>query len=68
MKANVGQADRAIRVVLGLILIAAGLYFDIWFWAVGIILLLTAVFKWCLLYRIFGVSTCENRSSTGKQS
>ena len=61
MKPNVGKADRAMRVLLGTLLIAAGLYFDKWFWAVGVILLVTGVFRWCLFYKIFGISTCEHR-------
>lgn len=57
-----GKVDRSIRAVLGLLLVASGLYYDMWFWAVGVVFLLTAAFRWCPLYRLFGVSTCEVRS------
>jgi hypothetical protein len=57
-----GKVDRSIRAVLGLLLVASGLYYDMWFWAVGIVFLLTAAFRWCPLYRLFGVNTCELRS------
>ena len=59
MKYNVGKTDRAFRIFAGISLIAAGLYFDTWFWAVGIVLLLTGAFRWCPLYRIVGAKTCE---------
>lgn len=62
MKPNMGKVDRSIRAVLGLLLVASGLYYDMWFWAVGVVFLLTAAFRWCPLYRLFGVSTCEVRS------
>lgn len=63
MKRNVGFADRGIRAVLGLLLIASGLYFDTWFWAPGLILLLTAAFRWCPLYALFRANTCGVRHS-----
>jgi len=63
MKLNVGKTDRAVRIILGLLLVASGLYFDMWFWAVGIVLILTAAFRWCPLYKLFGVSTCEVKKS-----
>ncbi|MFN8699869.1 MAG: DUF2892 domain-containing protein [Flavobacteriales bacterium] len=62
MKPNMGKVDRSIRAVLGLLLVASGLYYDMWFWAVGVVFLLTAAFRWCPLYRLFGVNTCEVRS------
>ncbi len=57
MKANIGSADRIIRLILGIIIILLGLYFKNWWGAVGIILLFTATVKWCPLYLPFGIST-----------
>ncbi|MFN8776246.1 MAG: DUF2892 domain-containing protein [Flavobacteriales bacterium] len=62
MKVNVGKADRSIRIILGLLLLAGGLYFEQWFWAVGIVFLVTALFRWCPMYKLFGVNTCEART------
>lgn len=69
MTANVGTIDRAVRVLLGLALIVAPLInlFGIWssqLWGygamvVGAILVLTAVFKICPIYRVLGISTCQ---------
>ncbi len=59
MSCNVGTVDRTLRIVLGLAIIAAGVYFQSWWGAVGIIPLFTAVVRWCPLYSIIGVSTCS---------
>lgn len=59
MKKNVGKADRTVRIIAGLIIIAAGFYFKSWWGAVGIIPLITAAVGSCGLYTLFGVSTCK---------
>ncbi len=59
MSCNVGTVDRTLRIVLGLAIIAAGVYFQSWWGAVGIIPLFTAVVRWCPLYSIIGLSTCS---------
>jgi hypothetical protein len=56
---NEGFVDRAIRVVLGLVLLA--LMFvgpKTWIGIVGLVPLLTGVFGFCPLYRLLGVRTC----------
>lgn len=58
MTQNVGNVDRIIRVLLGIAIIAAGLYFQSWIIVLAIIPLGTALVGWCPLYRIFGLSTC----------
>ena len=62
MKLNVGIIDRWVRVVLGLAIAAAGLYFKSWFGLIGLIPLVTAAVGWCPLYAPFGISTCRLRS------
>jgi hypothetical protein len=61
MKHNVGGTDRLIRVVLGLAVIAAGVYFKSWWGALGALPLLTATLRWCPAYLPFGLSTCGTR-------
>ncbi|MDZ7315459.1 MAG: DUF2892 domain-containing protein [candidate division KSB1 bacterium] len=61
MKANVGGADRVIRIVLGLAIIAAGLYFKNWLGVIGVVPLLTAVFRFCPAYVPFKISTAEKK-------
>jgi hypothetical protein len=57
---NVGAADRTVRIVIGLVLIA--LVFvgprTPWGW-IGIVPLLTAFFSFCPLYRLLGINTCK---------
>ncbi|MCB9358230.1 MAG: DUF2892 domain-containing protein [Calditrichaeota bacterium] len=58
MKANVGGADRVIRIVVGLAVIGWGIYAKNWWGALGLIPLLTGLFRFCGLYPICGMNTC----------
>lgn len=57
MKTNVGGIDKVLRIIVGLALIAWGVYTQNWLGAIGIIPLFTALVNWCPLYSIIGVST-----------
>jgi Protein of unknown function (DUF2892) len=63
MPTNVGTADRIIRTIigLGLLAFAIGLIFPNagWNWIgwIGIVPILTAIFRTCPLYSAIGVST-----------
>lgn len=57
MKTNVGGIDRALRITVGIALIAWGFYAKNWLGAIGAIPLFTALVGWCPLYSIIGVST-----------
>ena len=59
MKSNMGKIDRIARVVVGTGIIAAGVYFQSWFGAVGLIPLITAAVGWCPAYVPFGLSSCK---------
>lgn len=59
MKCNVGSKDRIIRIVLGIIVIIIGIYFQSWWGLIGILILLTGIFRFCLAYIPFGFSTCN---------
>ena len=60
---NVGSVDRAIRIVLGLALLA-GFFLNgggsySWLYLVGaVVALATGIFSSCGLYKVFGFSTC----------
>jgi hypothetical protein len=60
MKANVGTTDRVVRVVIGLALIGATLVGAIgpWGW-IGVVPVLTGIFRVCPAYLPFGISTCK---------
>ena len=62
MKCNVGPVDRVIRIVAGLAILGAGYYYQSWFGLIGIVPLLTAVFRICPAYLPFGMSTCAKES------
>ncbi|QDE29903.1 YgaP family membrane protein [Shewanella polaris] len=59
MKCNIGKTDRIIRVILGVCVIAVGVYYQSWWGAVGIIPILTAAIGWCPAYVPFGISSCK---------
>lgn len=58
---NVGSADRVIRIILGLVIIGAGYYYQSWWGAVGLVPLLTALIGWCPPYALFGINTCSTK-------
>ncbi len=59
MKANVGGIDRIARIVVGLALIGMTLagMIGVWGW-IGVVPLVTGIFKFCPAYTLFGVSSC----------
>ena len=59
MKVNEGTFDRALRIIVGLILVglAATGAVGVWGW-IGVIPLLTGALGFCPAYAIFGMSTC----------
>ncbi len=66
MKANVGTADRALRILAGVILIALTLSNTIgpWGW-IGIVPILTGLFRFCPAYTLLGIRTCPMDSAGG---
>ena len=61
-KTNVGSADRVLRIVLGLILIALVFVGSKapWGW-IGIVPLVTGLLRTCPLYSLIGVNSCKAR-------
>ncbi len=57
MKKNVGSADKVIRIILGVAIIAFGIYNQSWWGLVGIVPLFTAFIGWCPAYSLIKVST-----------
>ncbi|MBF0190706.1 MAG: DUF2892 domain-containing protein [Magnetococcales bacterium] len=59
MKANVGGIDRILRIVVGLLLLSQvflGLHTPLGL--IGIVPLLTGLFKFCPFYPLLGINTC----------
>ncbi len=64
MKVNVGSADKAIRIVIGLALLSLLFLLDgkaRWFGLIGLVPLLTAFTGFCPLYTLLGVNTCPRK-------
>jgi len=59
MKKNAGSIDRGIRIVAGTGIIAAGVYYQNYWGAVGLIPLITGMIGWCPAYTLFGLSSCK---------
>lgn len=69
LQPNIGSADRTLRAIIGLVLIVGTLIpslplasapvLQAIVFTVGLVLLLTAVVRFCPLYRLIGVSTCK---------
>jgi hypothetical protein len=57
MKSNVGTVDKAIRFVIGAVIIAIGYYYQSWWGLLGLIPLATAAFGFCPAYLPFGINT-----------
>jgi hypothetical protein len=61
MQSNVGGFDRVLRIVAGLILLTFAAVYpgeERWFGLIGVVPLLTGLFRFCPAYRLFGVDTC----------
>jgi hypothetical protein len=69
MTANLGTIDRVVRIILGIVLLAApfvtgmGLFESGLATAIsvilGLVMFATSSMKFCPLYRIFGIRTCS---------
>lgn len=60
MKANVGGMDRAVRVTVGVVLVALAAtgQIGVWGW-LGVVPIFTGLTRWCPAYLPFGLSTCK---------
>ena len=59
MKENIGDADKALRLIAGIAALGAGFYFQSWWGALGLVLLGTAAIGWCPPYALLGLNTCS---------
>lgn len=63
MTKNMGMVDRALRAVVGVVLVAlaAAGTIGVWGW-IGVVPLATAAIGWCPAYAPFGISTCPSKA------
>lgn len=57
MKQNVGNVDKAIRIILAIVIAALGIYYKSWWGLVALVPLATALMSYCLLYPLFKINT-----------
>ena len=57
MKVNVGSADKVVRIILGLVIMALGIVYKSWWGLIGLLPLATALINFCPLYTLIGIST-----------
>ena len=68
LKKNVGSVERAIRVIVGLVVLSLTFWGPHSLWGLlGIIPLATGFIGWCPPYALLGISTCKMKSAE-KQS
>ena len=58
--ANVGNADKIIRLIIGIVIAGLGIYFKSWWGLVAIVPFATAIFGVCPLYTPLRISTKKN--------
>jgi len=59
MSRNVGTVDRALRIIVGLVLIALAATGTVGAWGyIGVVPLLTAFIGYCPAYSLIGLNTC----------
>lgn len=64
MKANVGGFDRIARILAGLVLIGLAVSGMIGVWGyIGIVPLVTGLFKFCPFYPLLGLNSCPTKQS-----
>jgi hypothetical protein len=63
MTQNIGNIERIIRIVGGLVLIAlaATSTVGVWGW-LGLVPLATGLVGWCPPYTLLGINTCKNKN------
>ena len=59
MKCNVGNTDRLLRIIIGLLVLVLGYIYSSWWGLIGLIPLLTGLFRWCPAYLPFKKNTAK---------
>ena len=59
MEINIGSTERLLHIIAGVVIIGLGLYFQSWWGVIGLVPLLTGLFRFCPLYKMLGMNTCK---------
>ncbi|PWV60519.1 YgaP family membrane protein [Plasticicumulans acidivorans] len=65
MTKNVGQLDKILRIIVGLVLIGLTLagQIGVWGW-IGVLPIATGLMGWCPAYTLIGLKTCPTESKS----
>ena len=58
---NIGGIEKTVRIIAGIVIIAAGVYFKSWFGAIGIVPLATGLMSFCPIWTAIGFSTADKK-------
>ncbi|MEN3001293.1 MAG: DUF2892 domain-containing protein [Armatimonadota bacterium] len=58
MTCNIGRVEQAIRILIGIAILAVGWYYQSWWGLIGLIPLITGIVRFCPLWRVLGISSC----------
>lgn len=62
MKTNIGNIERIIRIVVGVVLVGLAATNTVGWWGwLGLIPLATGLVGWCPPYAILGINTCSTK-------
>ena len=64
---NVGKIDQYVRYLLGLVFLVLSFLVNPWFFIGTVIMFVTAYFKFCPIYRIFGIKTSKLTDTRDEQ-
>lgn len=60
MNKNVGNVDKSLRIVIGVLLIIGALLGYGWWMWIGVVPLATGLMGNCMLYRVLGINTASS--------
>jgi hypothetical protein len=64
MTQNIGNTERVIRIVGGLVLITLAVTGNVGVWGwLGLVPLATGLVGWCPPYSLLGINTCKNKNT-----
>lgn len=64
MKTNEGTIDRALRIIVGLVLLGLAYTGTVGAWGwIGVVPLATGLIGWCPAYTLLGINTCPMTKS-----
>ena len=64
MKCNVGKTDKLLRMIVGIVIAILGVIYNSWFGLIGVIILATAIIRFCPAYLPFNIDTSKNDSNS----